>query len=357
MVSVRNGRVCSSDGPSARAAGRRFCERRPENGGHAVGLGERALRRAERRRQLGQRRAEVGLLAGERREHDVRALHELGQLGVLGAQRLHHQREVVDGALEVPAPEGEQLVRPARVARGRLDPADRLGERAAVALQRGRPVAEQQRQVVARVGVQRRQHLVEVDVGQRLRDRDPLALRQLPGRLGARRQLGHHVLQAGLRAQEDGRVAIDRRVLALDLHPHDRLAVLQLDARDLAHLDAGDVHRLALARRDRLRRGELGLDRDDVLAQERHAGRQREPLVGEDHQRHDQRDDQQDDDRHGVTEVLADREAHQRIPVFVPNGRSFLRSSGSLCLAASAAPPTGGVKRAAGPLRFGSVCL
>ena len=49
-----------------------------------------------------------------------------------------------------------------------------------------RAVVEQQQQVVARVGVQRREDLVEVDVGQRLRDRDHAALLQPPGVLGAR---------------------------------------------------------------------------------------------------------------------------------------------------------------------------
>ncbi len=46
-------------------------------------------------------------------------------------------------------------------------------------------------------------------------------------------------------------------------------------------------------------------------------------------------------------------------PSFVePNGRSFLRSSGSAFLAAAAAAvPVGSVFAAAGPLRFGRVCL
>ena len=91
-------------------------------------------------------------------------------------------------ALDVPAPLGELLVDLARVAGGRLEPPDRARQLAAVALQARRAVAEQQPQVVARVRVERREDLVEVDVGQRLRDRDALALGQLarPRRAGVR---------------------------------------------------------------------------------------------------------------------------------------------------------------------------
>ena len=105
---------------------------------------------------------------------------------------------------------GELLVDPARVARGRLEAADRLRELAAVVRRaRSTPSPSSSAQVVARVGVERGEDLVEVDVGQRLRDRDPLALGQLAGLLGAGVQLGDHVLQAGLRAQQDRRVAVD----------------------------------------------------------------------------------------------------------------------------------------------------
>ena len=55
------------------------------------------------------------------------------------------------------------------------------------------------------------------------------------------------------------------------------VAVLELDARDVADLDPGDVHGLALARRHRLGRGELRLELEAVLAEERHPARQRGP--------------------------------------------------------------------------------
>ena len=263
-------------------------ERRPEHVGEPVDLGQRGRRLVERARQQAQRLAQVGLLAGQDREDRVGVLHEVGDLLVLAAELLHQQREVVDDALEVPPPDGQLLVDLARVLGGRLDAPDRLRERAPVALERQRPVAEQDPQVVATVDVELREDLVEVDVRHRLRRRDPLALRQLAGLARAGVQLGHHVLQAGLGPQQDRRVAVDARVVALDVHADDRAAVLELDAGDLADLDAGDVDRLALPRRDRLRGRQLGLDLHVVLAQERHARRQRDALLGQDHDRHDQ---------------------------------------------------------------------
>ena len=330
-------------------------QRRPEHAGHRVDLGQRLLRRVERRGQLLERRPDVRLLVGERGEHRVRALDEPGELGVLAPELLHQQREVVDDALEIALAQRELLVRLARVAGGRLEAADGPRQRAAVAPQPLGAVAQQQLQIVARVGVERGEDLVEVHVRQRLRRRDPLALGQLARLRGARRQLRRHVLQPGLRPQQDRGVAVDRRVLALDLHPDDRPAALEVDARDLADLDAGDVDGLPLTGRDGLGGGQLGLDLDVVLAEHRHAGRQREPLVGEDDPADDQRDDEQDDDRHEVAPVLADRGAHLGAPSLSPKGRSFARSSGSAFLAASAAWPVGGDLAAAGPLRFGRV--
>ena len=46
--------------------------------------------------------------------------------------------------------------------------------------------------------------------------------------------------------------------LGLDVHADDGVAVFEVDRGDLADLDAGDVDRLALARRDRLAERELG---------------------------------------------------------------------------------------------------
>ena len=82
--------------------------------------------------------------------------------------------EVVDHAPEVLAPllelRGDQL----GVARGRLEALERLAQvgRDLLAAERLAAGGEQDHQVVARVGVERREDLVEVDVGRRLRDRD-----------------------------------------------------------------------------------------------------------------------------------------------------------------------------------------
>ena len=73
-----------------------------------------------------------------------------------------------------------------------------------------------------------------------------------PGGLGAGIERQVHVLEAGLGAQQDGGVLVDRLVLVLDLHLDDRAAVLEGHVADVADLDAGDVHGLALAGHDRL---------------------------------------------------------------------------------------------------------
>ena len=337
--------------PRARAQG---LERRSELVGERLGLAERAVRRGQRRRELLQRGAQVRVLLGQHGEHGVGAVDELRELVVLGAQLVDDEREVVDDATDVPAPLRELAGDLAGVTRRRLEAADRVRERAPVAAERLPAVGQQQLQVRARVAVERREDLVQVDVRQRLPDRDPLPVLQLTGLRRAGRELGDHVLQAGLRAQEHARVLVDRDRVLLELERDDRLAALEPHARDLADLDAGDVDGLALARRDRLGARQLGVDLGEVLAEDRHPARQREPLVGEDHRRDGERDDDQADDRQEVDEVLADR-AHPA-SFRVPNGRIRLRScwSSSVCTAVVLRLPTiGSVLAAAGPLRSG----
>ena len=61
--------------------------------------------------------------------------------------------------------------------------------------------------------------------------------------------LDDHVVEAGFRPQQEGRVGVDQlHVLGLDVHADDGVAVFEVDRGDLADLDAGDVDRLALAR-------------------------------------------------------------------------------------------------------------
>ena len=286
--SRRNGCVCCSDGPSARAAGRRSSSVGPATFGERRDLAERILRRRERTRaaSAGSARSEASWSASVSKTA-LEYCTKFAELRVATAELVGQQREVVHDAREVLPAQREALVDLAGVLGRRLEPADRLRELAALALgaEPLRAVVEQQQQVVARVGVQRREDLVEVDVGQRLRDRDHVALLQATRLLGAGRDLGHHVLEAGLGPQQHRRVLVERRVLGLDPHADDRLAVAQRDRGDLADLDARDVDRLALARRDGLRGRHLGVDLEEVLADDRHPGRQREPLLAEDHAR------------------------------------------------------------------------
>ena len=91
----------------------------------------------------------------------------------------------------------------------------------------------------------------------------------------------------------------------LDVHADDGVAVFEVDRGDLADLDAGDVDRLALARRDRLRGRELGRDVVEFFADERQPGRQRGFLLGEDPEHHHDAGDGQDDDRDRVFAAAA----------------------------------------------------
>ena len=110
-----------------------------------------------------------------------------------------------------------------------------------------------------------------------------------PAVLRARVELDDHVVEAGLGAQQRGGVLVDRRVLAPDLHRHDRAPVDEVDLGDVADVDARHLDRLALARRHRLRGGELGLVVDEVRAHDRDPVGQVEALVGEDVAAHEQR--------------------------------------------------------------------
>ena len=114
-------------------------------------------------------------------------------------------------------------------------------------------------EVRARVGVERAEDLVDVDVRERVRDRDREA------RLGDRRRAAARVdssmnmsFSPVFGRSSARRVLVDQLlVLRVDVHLHDRDAVLQRDAADRADLNAGDAHGLSLARRHRLRGREL----------------------------------------------------------------------------------------------------
>ena len=130
-------------------------------------------------------------------------------------------------------------------------------------------------------------------------------------RLRARIDLDHHVVQAGLRPQQQRGVVVDqRRVLVVDLHADHGVAVLELHAGDLADLDPGDVDRLALAGRDGLRGGEVGLELEAVGPDQRHPARQVRPLVDQDHRDREEAGQDQADDGQDVAEVCSQRSSH-----------------------------------------------
>ena len=170
---------------------------------------------------------------------------------------------------------------------------------------------QQQLQEGLGVRVERGEDLVGVDVGLGRGERDRRALLDAGAVLGARVDLDHHVVEAGLRAQQQRGVLLDQLgLVVVDLHRHLGLAVLEIDRRDVADLDAGDDHRLALARRHGLGRGELGVDLEPLLAEDRDPGRERAGLVAEDDEGGDDAGDDEPDDRQEVAQVLSDRAPH-----------------------------------------------
>ena len=302
-----------SESSGARA---QLAQRGTEVAGQRPEAGERGARLLERAREQAQRLAQVVVLRGDRLEVRVRRVDQRGKIAVLRPELGRQLLEVADRPLDVAAARDQQLGGLARVARERLEALQGLPQlRRGVALQPLGAGAEQHPQVVARVAVQRGQDLVGVDVGDRVGDRDAVALLELAGRAVARVELQEHVLQPRLRPQQDRGVLVDRRVLAPDLHLHHGATVLELHRADVADLHAGDVHGLALARHDRLRGLELGLHRVEVRPDHRDPRRQVEPLVGQDvpgdaggHQDHE-------DDRQEVAEVLADLAPHGPPPI------------------------------------------
>src|SRR4029079_19704782 len=118
--------------------------------------------------------------------------------------------------------------------------------------------------------------------------------------------LDGHVVEVGFRPQQQTRIGVDQlQVLRLDVHADDGVTVFQVDRGDLADLDAGDHHRLALAGGDRLGVAEVGAEVDEVFADEGRPRGQRGFLLGEDPQRHHDREQGQDDDRDRVFAAAA----------------------------------------------------
>ncbi len=110
---------------------------------------------------------------------------------------------------------------------------------ASPALQPLTGAVDQELQVLARVGVQRRQDLIGIDRRVGVGHRNVEALLRHGSLAGSRHELDEHVVEPGLGPQESGGVGVDEiLVLVLDVHLHHGDAVLELDVADVPDLHA-----------------------------------------------------------------------------------------------------------------------
>ena len=187
----------------------------------------------------------------------------------------------------------------------RLEPPERRVEVVAAVAQALPRAGHEQLQVGARVRVEGREDLVRVHVGRGGAHPDAPAVGDHAA--GARVDLQEHVLERRLRAQERrGVLAHHVLVGVLDVELHDRPAVLEPDAADLADLDTGHAHGLPAAGLHRLRVRELDLDPLRRVIHEREP----EALLGEDHHGGGHADHQHAEDRQEVEQMGADRALH-----------------------------------------------
>jgi hypothetical protein len=243
--------------------------------------------RADRPVEVDDEVGEVVLLVGERREGLRQPAHRPRQVVRPGAEE---RAEDLGVLLQGPRAGLERLVERLAAAhaahRRVLDGVlrrRRLGvERLAEALQR---LLERR----ARVGLQRGQHLVELDRRRGLRHRDQPAVVELAGAGRARLEVDVEVaLEEQPRPDLHRRVAVDRLAVVVDAQRDDREVGLLVapDLDDLADVDARDAHRRlraqqvgvlddgldleVVAERDRL--GEAEVDDDRGQDQRQQAG-------------------------------------------------------------------------------------
>ena len=265
VVSLKNGRVFRSAGASSRANGRSLWSAGPSSLASPPALRSVVFvcesapgnsRRAPRSASCSEANAWKFALAESTKP---------GQLAVTVRQRRREQLEVVDDARDVVAARDQEAGEALAVAGRRLEPLERLaqvllgglleaGARAGrLIVERGAARVQQDLQVGARVAVERGQDLVGVHVGQRVREPDLAALGQARRRSAVPGSSARNMsFRPVFGPQQHRRVAVDRRVLLLDPHHDHGVAVLEGHVAHLADLHAGDVHRLALARHDRL---------------------------------------------------------------------------------------------------------
>ena len=169
---------------------------------------------------------------------------------------------------------------------------------------------EQELQVGAGVAVERGEDLVGLHVGLGLRERDRRALGELLARVPGSISIVMSWSPVRGRSSTVASERISGAYFSSTSIVTTALPSLELDLGDVADLDPGDVHGLALARGDRLRGRELGLELEPVVAEDRDPGRVGLLLLGEDVGGHRQPRHQQGRDRDEVAQVFADRASH-----------------------------------------------
>ncbi len=174
----------------------------------------------------------------------------------------------------------------------------------------------------------------------------------------ARVELGDHVREAGLGSQQHGRVAVDPvRVLRIDLHRHDRLALLERHAGDLADRHARHGDRLSLAREHARDGRDRSVEDVEVLPDERDPARPLDPLMGDDVGADAEAEDGHQHHQHDRVRLAADLPhvpAEDRLAVL--HGMFLVGSFGSGGRGAFGREPSAGPIDA-GPLTSGTGCL
>ena len=134
---------------------------------------------------------------------------------------------------EVGAPHRNRAIEPRQVLVSGLEALEHPGQVVPLALQALTGAVDKQREVLARVAVKRGKHLVEVDLRIRVGQRDCVSRVDDRSGRGAGIELDEHVLQSRLWPEQRGGIGVDQvPVLGVDRHLHDRVAVLDADARE-----------------------------------------------------------------------------------------------------------------------------
>ncbi len=278
-------------------------DRRAEHRRKLVGLGERDPGRPQGRSEQSDRALDVRRLAGDRAERLIGRRDELLDALAVLADAAPEDVHVVDQGGEVRLALRDLGVEASEPPVDRAEAAEQLAEVLAAAVQALATLGQQQAQVRPGVAIEGGEDLVDVRVRRRIGDRNLVAVLVLVVVrvgvvVGARIELEEHVLQAGLRTEQDRRVLVDGEELAVDGHRHDRVTVLVVDGVDVADADARHPDGLSLAWGDRLGGGHVGLQLERLLLEQRDP----QSLVLDDDVGREQPDGEQAEDRQEVAQ-------------------------------------------------------